>query len=121
MLWEKNIENFEGKRIIIHHKSFDYLFHWMKLDEVASLEVKPGIPPTASHLKNILQNMNNDPADIIIISPYDPSEGALWMSKKTKIPYVTLPYTIGGNEESINLFALFDSSIKIIQNGLYDK
>ena len=121
LLWEKNIENFEGKRIIIHHKSFDYLFHWMKLDEVASLEVKPGIPPTASHLKNILRDINNNPADIIVLSPYDPSEGALWLSKQTKIPVVTLPYTIGGNEESINLFALFDSSIKIIQNGLYDK
>jgi zinc/manganese transport system substrate-binding protein len=121
LLWEKNIENLKGKRIIIHHKSFDYLLHWMKLDEVASLEVKPGIPPTASHLKNILENINNNPADIIVISPYDPSEGALWLSKQTKIPVVTLPYTIGGNEESINLFALFDSSIKTIQNGLYDK
>ena len=121
LLWEKNIENLKGKRIIIHHKSFDYLLHWMKLDEVASLEVKPGIPPTASHLKNILENINDNPADIIVLSPYDPSEGALWLSKQTKIPFVTLPYTIGGNEESINLFALFDSSIKIIQNGLYDK
>ena len=119
--WEKDIESIKGQRIIIHHKSFDYLFHWMKLDEIASLEVKPGIPPTASHLKNILQDINNNPADIIVISPYDPSEGALWLSKQTKIPFVTLPYTIGGNEESINLFALFDSSIKIIQNGLYDK
>jgi hypothetical protein len=41
--------------------------------------------------------------------------------KKTKIPYVTLPYTIGGNEESMNLFALFDSSIKILQNAIYYK
>jgi len=121
LLWEKNIENLKGKRIIIHHKSFDYLLHWMKLDEVASLEVKPGIPPTASHLKNILENINDNPADIIVLSPYDPSERALWLSKQTKIPVVTLPYTIGANEESINLFALFDSSIKIIQNGLYDK
>ena len=119
--WEKDIESIKDQRIIIHHKSFDYLFHWMKLDEVAALEVKPGIPPTASHLKNILQDINNNPADIIVISPYDPSEGALWLSKQTKIPVVTLPYTIGGNEESINLFALFDSSIKIMQNGLYDK
>ena len=119
--WEKDIESIKDQRIIIHHKSFDYLFHWMKLDEVAALEVKPGIPPTASHLKNILQNTKNNPADIIVISPYDPSEGALWLSKQTKIPVVTLPYTIGGNQESINLFALFDSSIKIIQNGLYDK
>ena len=119
--WEKDIESIKDQRIIIHHKSFDYLFNWMELDEVAALEVKPGIPPTASHLKNILQGINNNPADIIVISPYDPSEGALWLSKQTKIPVVTLPYTIGGNEESINLFALFDSSIKIMQNGLYDK
>ena len=109
LLWEKNIENLKGKRIIIHHKSFDYLLHWMKLDEVASLEVKPGIPPTASHLKNILENINDNPADIIVLSPYDPSEGALWLSKQTKIPFVTLPYTIGGNEESINL-VLFSKS-----------
>ena len=40
---------------------------------------------------------------------------------KIQIPVVTLPYTIGGNEESNNLIALFDSSIKILQNALYDK
>ena len=53
----------------------------MELDEVAALEVKPGIPPTASHLKNILQDINSNPADIIVISPYDPSEGALWLAE----------------------------------------
>ena len=119
--WEKDIAIIKEKKIIIHHKSFDYLFNWMKLDEIASLEVKPGIPPTVSHLENILQNINNNPADIIVISPYDPTDGALWLSERTEIPVVTLPYTIGGNEESNNLFALFDSSIKILQNALYDK
>ena len=119
--WNKEIESIKGKRIIIHHKSFDYLFNWLQLNEIASLEVKPGIPPTASHLKNILENTNKSSVDIIVISPYDPSEGALWLSEKTQIPVVTLPYTIGGNEESNNLIALFDSSIKILQNALYDK
>ena len=120
-IWNKEISNIKGKKIIIHHKSFDYLFNWMELDEIASLEVKPGIPPTASHLKGILQNINSNPADIIVISPYDPKDGAIWLSEKTQMPVVTLPYTIGGNEESNNLFALFDSSIKILQNALYDK
>tara|TARA_Y100001935_G_scaffold51450_2_gene43001 strand:- start:20227 stop:21138 length:912 start_codon:yes stop_codon:yes gene_type:complete len=119
--WNKEIESIKGKRIIIHHKSFDYLFNWLQLNEIASLEVKPGIPPTASHLKNILENTNKSSVDIIVVSPYDPTEGALWLSEKTQIPVVTLPYTIGGNEESNNLIALFDSSIKILQNALYDK
>ena len=72
-------------------------------------------------LKNILEKTNKSSVDIIVISPYDPTEGALWLSEKTQIPVVTLPYTIGGNEESNNLIALFDSSIKILHNALYDK
>ena len=108
-------------RWYLSQMTFDYLFNWLQLNEIASLEVKPGIPPTASHLKNILENTNKSSVDIIVISPYDPTEGALWLSEKTQIPVVTLPYTIGGNEESNNLIALFDSSIKILQNALYDK
>ena len=119
--WNKEIESIKGKRIIIHHKSFDYLINWAELNIIASLEVKPGIPPTVSHLRNILKNTNKNKVDIIVISPYDPTEGALWLSEKIQIPFVTLPYTIGGNEESNNLIALFDSSIKILQNALYDK
>jgi zinc/manganese transport system substrate-binding protein len=93
----------------------------LELDAIASLEVKPGIPPTASHIKDILQKINNNPADIIVISQYDPVDGALWLAEKTLIPVVTLPYTIGGNEESKNLFALFDSSINLLQDALYGK
>ena len=119
--WNKEIESIKGKRIIIHHKSFDYLINWAELNIIASLEVKPGIPPTAAHLRNIIKNTNKNKVDIIVISPYDPTEGALWLSEKIQIPFVTLPYTIGGNEESNNLIALFDSSIKILQNALYDK
>ena len=119
--WEKEIQSIKGKNIVIHHKSFDYMFNWMGLKEVAALEVKPGIPPTAAHLNDILQTVNIDTVDLIVVSPYDPPKGANWLSNKTKIPFVILPYTIGGNEESNNLFALFDSSIKILQDALYYK
>ena len=61
----KKYRKFKRKRIIIHHKSFDYL-EILGCTVSASLEVKPGIPPTASHLKNILENINNNPADIIV-------------------------------------------------------
>ena len=120
-LWEKELSTIKGKKVIVHHKSFNYLLDWMHLEEIATLEIKPGVPPTSSHLKKILQDIKNKQVDIIIRSAYDSSEASLWLSKKTKIPAVVLPYTIGGNEESINLFKLFDSSIKILQNAIYDK
>jgi zinc/manganese transport system substrate-binding protein len=120
-LWEKEISLLKGKKVIVHHKSFSYFLDWLNLEEIASLEVKPGIPPTASHLRSILEKVKNNPAYLIIRSPYDSSEASIWLSKKTKIPAVVLPYTIGGNEESNNLFELFDSSIKIIQQAIYDK
>ena len=27
--WEKEIQDIKGKNIVIHHKSFDYMFYWM--------------------------------------------------------------------------------------------
>jgi zinc/manganese transport system substrate-binding protein len=34
-----------------------------------------------------------------------------WLSERTKIPGVTLPYTVGGSPEAKDLFSLFDDTI----------
>ena len=121
MRWEKELLTFKGKKVIVHHKSFSYLADWMKIEIIASLEPKPGISPSSSHLEFLLQNNKSNPADIIIRTPYDPKDASIWLSEKTGITAIILPYTIGGNDQSDNLFALFDSSIILLKKALYDK
>ncbi len=119
--WEKQASSLKGTPVVVHHKAFSYLLDWLQLKQVASLEPKPGIPPTTSHLESLLQQLKAKPADVIIRSPYEPDDAGEWLSEKTGTPALVLPYTIGGDAESNDLFALFDRSIKLLKEVLHDQ
>ena len=119
--WEKNSSDLKGMQVVIHHKTFSYLIDWLELTEVASLEVKPGIPPTASHLKGLLQQFKSKSPDVIIRTPFDPGDGSMWLSEKINTPAIIMPYTINGNDNSADLFALFENSINLLKGAMNDQ
>lgn len=116
--WEKEAANLEGVPIVVHHKSFSYLLDWLQLGKMSSLEPKPGIPPTTSHLEGLLQQLKAAPADVIIRTPYEPDDASVWLSEKTGTPAIVLPYTIDGDAQSGDLFALFDRSISLLKGAM---
>ena len=52
---------------------------------------------------------------MIIRTPYDPDKASKWFSEKTGTRAVVLPYTIGGDSQSGDLFALFDRIIALLK------
>lgn len=119
--WEKELSSLKGTAVVVHHKAFSYLLDWVDMEQVASLEPKPGIPPTTSHLESLLQQLKAKRADLIIRTPYEPDHASKWLSEKTGIPAVVLPYTIGGDVESGNLFSLFDRSVRLLKGDVDDQ
>jgi zinc/manganese transport system substrate-binding protein len=115
--WEKEAASLKGMPVVVHHKSFVYLINWLGMKEVGSLEPKPGVPPTTSHLEELLQTLKGKPAQIIIRTPYEPEDASKWLAEKTGIPAVTLPYTIDGDKESSDLFGLFDHTIALLKEA----
>ncbi|MCY3986042.1 MAG: zinc ABC transporter substrate-binding protein [Candidatus Dadabacteria bacterium] len=113
--WESEAATLKGKPVVVHHQSFVYLLDWLGMNRVGTLEPKPGIPPTTSHLKNLLQQLRSSPADVIIRTPYDPDGASEWLSEKTETRAIVLPYTIGGNEQSGDLFGLFENTIALLK------
>jgi len=113
-LWEVRALKLKGIKIVVHHKSFSYLIDWLKLDEIATLESKPGIAPTSRHLESLLIALRKDPAKFIIKTPFDPEDASDWISRKTKIKDLILPYTVGEDKENNNLFSLFDNTINLM-------
>ncbi len=113
--WESEAATLKGKPVVVHHQTFVYLIDWLGMKRVGTLEPKPGIPPTTSHLKNLLRKLRSSPADVIIRTPYDPDDASEWLSEKTGTRAIVLPYTIGGDEQSGDLFALFDRTIALLK------
>lgn len=115
--WEDEAARLRGMDVVVHHKSFSYLLDWLGMNEVGSLELKPGLPPTTSHLEGLLKVLKAHPAKMIIHSPYESEDASMWLSEKTGTKVVTLPFTVGGNNQSGDLFSMFDSTIQLLNEA----
>jgi len=109
--WEARAAPLKGMKLVPYHKDQAYLIHWLGLVEEMNIEPKPGIPPSAGHLTDLLVKLKEQPADAITRNAYQDPKAVDWLSERTKIPGVMLPYTVGGTPEAKDLFGLFDDTI----------
>jgi zinc/manganese transport system substrate-binding protein len=116
--WAVQAAALKGVPIVVYHKDFSYFISWSGMREVASLEPKPGIPPTPSHLAELLDLVKRHPARVIIYSPYNSPQAAQFLSERSKIPAIMLPFTVGGTNAAKDLFGLFDDTIQRLLGAL---
>lgn len=116
--WQKEAALLRGAPIVIQHNVWAYLTNWLRLDVVAALEPKPGVPPTSSHLAGVLNKLETTPAKAIVVAAYEDPKAAQWLAGKTGLPVITLPYTVGGNQQAGDLFGLYDTTITQLLQGI---
>ena len=116
--WEERAINLDGLRLASHHRSFSYLADWLDLDIVATLEAKPGIPPSGAQLATLLEQLTPNPPAGVIRTPYENPKPSLWLSKRLSIPQLMLPFTVGGSAASIDLFTLYDETLRMLEELL---
>lgn len=109
--WEAKAVPLRGLTMVVHHKNLTYLSAWLGLREVGSLEPKAGLPPTTAHLAELVTRMQREPARLIAYTAYNDPRAAAFLSERTRIPAVMLPYTVGGSEAAKDLFGLFDDTL----------
>lgn len=110
--WEKKASIAKGKQVIVHHREWIYMLDWLGMKRVGSLEPKPGIPPTISHLSDLKKRT----ADLIIISPLNDKKPSKWLHDKTNASILVLPHTVGAVPDSNDLFAFFDNIVHRISS-----
>lgn len=110
--WETLAAPLKGVPIVVQHKGFPYLEDWLGLREVATLEPKPGIEPTSTHLAQMLTQLQRQPPKMIIRAAYNDGRASEWLAERTHMPIVVLPFTVGGNENAKDLFSLFDDTVQ---------
>jgi zinc/manganese transport system substrate-binding protein len=116
--WEQQAAPLKGVPVVVYHKDFSYFINWTGMREAGSLEPKPGIPPTPSHLAALIDQMKRAPAKIIVYSPYNSPQAAEFLSSRANIPAVMVPFTVGGTDKAKDLFGLFDDTIARLLGAL---
>ncbi|MBS1185252.1 MAG: zinc/manganese transport system substrate-binding protein [Proteobacteria bacterium] len=109
--WQVRAAPLRGLPVAVQHKSFSYLLAWLGMKEVVTLEPKPGVEPSVSHLARVAAQLQATPARAVLRAGYQSPRPANWLAERTGIPALALPYTVGGNDRAQDLFGLFDDTL----------
>jgi zinc/manganese transport system substrate-binding protein len=115
--WEHDAAPLKGAPVVVQHKAFTYLIDWLGMKEIAALEPKPGVEPTTSHLAEVLETLQKQPAKMVLRAAYQSDRASQWIAERAKIKAVALPFTVGGDDQAKDLFGLFDDTIARLLKG----
>jgi len=111
MDWEARASVLRGELVVVHHREWVYLLNWLGMQQLAALEPKPGVPPTAGHLASLQARLKGEKPLVIVRSPINDPEPSEWLSNRTGVAQLVLPYTVGSTENSKDLLSLFEEIV----------
>ncbi len=109
--WATEAAPLKGVRVVVIHSDQRYLCRWLGLDEVAAIEPKPGVPPSAGYLAELVSKLTANKPRMILRNAYNDPKAVEWLSQKIGVQVVLLPFSVGGTPEAKDLFGLFDDTI----------
>jgi len=115
--WETMAAPLKGAAVVSQHKAWVYLYDWLGISEVGTLEPKPGVEPSLSHLARVRDQSATSRPRMVIRAAYNPARPAEWFAQEAKVPVVVLPFTVGG-PEAADLAALYETTVQRLLKGL---
>lgn len=89
--WEKALAPFKGTDVVTYHKSWIYFTEWAGLEEVAFVEPKPGIPPSAGHVARVLGVMKQRKVPLILQEEWYPAATSEQLARLSGARVVRVP------------------------------
>lgn len=68
--WQKTLDPYKGQRVVAYHNSWPYFAARFGVKIDLFLEPKPGIPPTPSHLAEVIAKMKEEKVRVIFVEPF---------------------------------------------------
>jgi ABC-type Zn uptake system ZnuABC Zn-binding protein ZnuA len=115
--WEAALKGVQGQPILAYHNSWAYLARRFRLNIAGTIEPKAGVPPSPSHLAQLVRMMNEQKVRLIVRQPFEPAKLPAFLASKAGAKVVVLAASVGAVPEAADYFALFDYNVKALAGG----
>ena len=72
--WEKEARPLKGKKFVSYHEHWPYFAERFGMDYFGTIELKPGIDPTARHIEELIATMKAEHVPIVVREPQFPEK-----------------------------------------------
>ena len=116
--WGATMLPFKGQEVVAYHDSWVYFAHRFGLNIDLFLEPKPGIPPSPSHLAEVIDQMKARKIKAIIVEPYHDRKIAEKVASVTGAKVVDFAQYPGGLSGTETYVQLIDSLVNRLAAAL---
>ena len=117
--WQARLAPFRGMQVVTYHNSWIYFGQRFGLGMGLYLEPKPGIPPTPSHLAEVIARMKAEKVRAILVEPYQNRKTAETVVRETGAVIVDVAQFPGGVKGTESGYiALMDQVINSLAKAL---
>jgi zinc/manganese transport system substrate-binding protein len=115
--WHQILAPYKGTLVVVYHKSLPYFLQRFGLQELATVEPKPGIPPSPGYLREVIARMKNTGCKVILIEHFRPRRFPDAIARETGAKVVVLPAAVGA-EGTTDYFSMIDAMVNRIAAAL---
>ncbi len=116
--WQRRLAPYAGAKIVTFHKDFVYLASRFKLNVVTTLEPKPGIAPSPSHIAKVITTMKAQNARVILVQPFQNRKTAETVARQTGGIILDIAQQPGAAKGTATYFDLMDKIVGSIADAL---
>jgi ABC-type Zn uptake system ZnuABC Zn-binding protein ZnuA len=107
-----------GTKVVDDHNTWPYFARRFGIQVIGHLEPKPGIPPTTSHLRALVERMRVEGVKAVLAAPYYDPRHARFISENTGARVVNLAHQVGGREGTSDYLSMIDYDVRQLAAAL---
>lgn len=112
--WRKAGEALAGTLAVSHHQDMAYLADFLGLKLVGTVELKPGIAPTPTHLRELVAQMKAQNVKLLIREIQFSDKTARWIADQTGARLADVSTMAGAYPDNQTYFDFIDRNIRSI-------
>ncbi|HZR78487.1 MAG TPA: metal ABC transporter substrate-binding protein [Chthoniobacterales bacterium] len=116
--WGAAMQPFNGQHVAAYHDSWPYFAHRFGINIDTFLEPKPGIPPSPSHLTEVITQMKAQHVKAVIVEPYHDRRVAEKVASATGAKVVEFSQFPGGINGTDTYVKLIDALVSRLASAL---
>jgi ABC-type Zn uptake system ZnuABC Zn-binding protein ZnuA len=120
--WQEELGPYRGRKIVNYHDAWPYFVRRFNLKILECIEPKPGIPPTASHIASLIEQIKAEKQPVVIAdAAYYSDKAAKTIAARTGARFVVIPSSVGGAKGADNFLSLFDHIVDGLVRGFSNR
>lgn len=116
--WTKLMEPVRGRKVVVFHPVYIYFLTRFGLQQAATVEDRPGIPPSPQHVANLIRQIKEEKIKVILVEPWNDVKLANRIAEEAGAKAFVMASAVGAVKGADNYIAAIDYNITTLVKAL---